>query len=428
MKGTNLHKFSATRVSFALIIIVFAIIVISSWERNPLPNSFHLSSNQFLSIPKEFASSFTNASFYQERETDDREEDVTNSQECNFGKGKWVPDERRPLYSGSECKMFLSRMWACNLMHKRTDFSFEKFKWQPKDCQMPSFSGPKFLKRMRNKTLAFIGDSLGRQQFQSLLCMITGGKPDPLVTDVGPEFDLVKKPGAIRPDGWAYRFDESNTTVLFYWSASLCELEPVWSNGSGLGGKPVSFKLHLDRPVGFLTTYLHRFDVLVLNTGHHWNRGKFQGNNWIMHASGKPVINTTLYDLTNAKNLTLRSISKYLDSQIAQNPNLKVFLRTLSPRHFSNGDWNTGGSCNNTIPLANGDEVALEMSSDDVAERAVNGLRVKLLDITGLSRLRDEAHISKYSLKGINEGASDCLHWCLPGVPDTWNEILFAQI
>ncbi|OIT32816.1 protein trichome birefringence-like 16 [Nicotiana attenuata] len=35
---------------------------------------------------------------------------------------------------------------------------------------------------MENKTLAFIGDSLARQQFQSLMCMITGGadRPDVL--------------------------------------------------------------------------------------------------------------------------------------------------------------------------------------------------------------------------------------------------------
>jgi hypothetical protein len=22
----------------------------------------------------------------------------------------------------------------------------------------------------------------------------------------------------------------------------------------------------------------------------------------------------------------------------------------------------------------------------------------------------------------------DCSHWCLPGVPDSWNELLYAQI
>ncbi|KAK9073684.1 hypothetical protein SSX86_006278 [Deinandra increscens subsp. villosa] len=87
---------------------------------------------------------------------------------CNFGKGKWVRDADRPLYSGFGCKQWLSPMWACRLT-QRTDFAYEKLRWQPKECQMDSFSGPEFLKRMQDKTLAFIGDSLGRQQFQSLM-------------------------------------------------------------------------------------------------------------------------------------------------------------------------------------------------------------------------------------------------------------------
>lgn len=61
------------------------------------------------------------------------------------------------------------------------------------------------------------------------------------------------------------------------------------------------------------------------------------------------------------------------------------------------------------------------------AEGAVRGTGIKFLDITAISRLRDEGHISRYSIKGRG-GVQDCLHWCLPGVPDTWNEILAAQL
>ena len=47
---------------------------------------------------------------------------------------------------------------------------------------------------------------------------------------------------------------------------------------------------------------------------------------------------------------------------------------------------------------------------------------VTLLDITMLSLLRKDGHPSLYA--GI-EG-NDCSHWCLAGVPDSWNEILYA--
>lgn len=60
---------------------------------------------------------------------------------------------------------------------------------------------------------------------------------------------------------------------------------------------------------------------------------------------------------------------------------------------------------------------------------------VYLQDITAMSALRRDGHPSVYRreidqkqkqhLKGLS---SDCSHWCLPGVPDTWNEMLSAAL
>ncbi|PIA27619.1 hypothetical protein AQUCO_07600055v1 [Aquilegia coerulea] len=340
---------------------------------------------------------------------------------CNYAKGKWIEDSTRPLYSGFGCKQWLSEMWACRLT-QRTDFSYESFRWHPKNCEMPDFQGSSFLKRMQDETIAIIGDSLGRQQFQSLMCMVTGGKQRSDVLDVGREFGLVKAHGAARPDGWAYRFPSTNTTILYYWSASLSDLEPINRTNPA-----TDWAMHLDRPPAFLRHYLHRFDVVVLNTGHHWNRGKLKANRWVMYVGGVPNTNRKIAEIGGAKNFTIHSIVKWLDSQLPKHPKLKAFFRTISPRHFFHGDWNSGGSCDNTTPLAGGKEVSQDESSDPGAAGAVKGTRVKLLDITALSQLRDEGHISRYSIKAT-PGVQDCLHWCLPGVPDTWNELLFAQL
>ncbi|KAM7513067.1 hypothetical protein LguiB_011942 [Lonicera macranthoides] len=343
------------------------------------------------------------------------------NQACNYGKGKWVNDDNRPLYSGSGCKQWLSGMWACRLT-QRTDFAYEKLRWQPKDCEMDDFTGSKFLTRMQNKTLAFIGDSLGRQQFQSLMCMITAGEWRPDVSDVGREYGLVKPRGAVRPDGWAYRFPTTNTTILYYWSASLCDIEPIDPTNP-----TTEYAMHLDRPPAFLRRFLPKFDVLVLNTGHHWNRGKLNANHWIMHVGGVPNTNRKIADIAGAKNFTIYSIVDWVNSQLPKYPGLKAFYRSISPRHFFNGDWNTGGTCDNTTPLSGGKEVLQDESADPLAGGAVKGKKVKILDVTALSQLRDEGHISRYSIKAT-PGMQDCLHWCLPGVPDSWNEILFAQI
>ncbi|XP_072978746.1 protein trichome birefringence-like 14 isoform X2 [Typha angustifolia] len=454
MKSGGLHKLKGNKLLSVLVILIFATFFIWAWERNPLLASFSPSIEQFDLIRQDYAHQEPSAeedssvvdkhqnpqvenadqalgipplgfstisSTEKGKENKDLKKVPIEKKDCNYAKGKWVADEKRPLYSGFGCKQWLSEMWACRLM-KRKDFDYESYRWQPENCQMPEFTGSEFLKRMRHKTIAYVGDSLGRQQFQSLMCMITGGEPSPEVEDVGREYGLVKARGAIRPDGWAYRFPSTNTTVLFYWSASLCELEPL-----NRSDPATRYAMHLDRPAFFLKQYLYRFDVLVLNTGHHWNRGKFRGNRWEMYVGGMPVTNRKLAEIATAKNLTVHSIVRWIDSQFTQYPGLKAFLRTLAPRHFVNGDWNTGGSCDNTVPLAGGSEVLQDGSIDTVAEGAVNGTGVKLLDITALSQLRDEGHISKYSKKS-SEGVHDCLHWCLPGIPDTWNEILFAQL
>ncbi|GAB2291602.1 Protein trichome birefringence-like 16, variant 2 [Dionaea muscipula] len=344
-------------------------------------------------------------------------------QNCNYAKGKWVADDRRPFYSGSLCKKWLSEMWACRLRN-RTDFSFEKFRWQPQDCEMEEFEGAKFLERMQDKTLAFIGDSLGRQQFQSLMCMITGGEERPDVVNVGWEYGLVKARGHVRPDGWAYRFPDTNTTIVFYWSACLCDLEPLNATSDPT---TTEYAMHLDRPPAFLRRFLPRFDIVVLNTGHHWNIGKLTANRWVMHVGGVKNTDPKIADIGGAKNLTIHSIVQWVDSQLPKHPSTKAFYRTISPRHFLNGDWNTGGTCDNTNPLSKGSEVVQDESIDSVPAMAVKGTKVKLLDITALSQLRDEGHISKYSIRP-SPGMQDCLHWCLPGIPDTWNEIVFAEL
>ncbi|GAV79809.1 PC-Esterase domain-containing protein/PMR5N domain-containing protein [Cephalotus follicularis] len=361
-------------------------------------------------------------SFPAERKDNDGETASSSKDEvCNYAKGIWVADSKRPLYSGFGCKRWLSQMWACRLT-QRTDFSYEEYRWQPTNCKMPEFDCSAFLRRMQDRTIAFIGDSLGRQQFQSMMCMATGGEETPEVEDVGREFGLVKPHGAIRPDGWAYRFPRTNTTILYYWSASLSDLEPL-----NITNPTTDVAMHLDRPPAFMRQYLHCFDILVLNTGHHWNRGKLTGNHWVMYVNGKPNEDKTLAQIGNAKNFTVRSVVRWLDSELPFHPRLKVFFRTMSPRHFKNGDWNTGGSCDNSTPLTEGSEVSQDGSSDDVVEGAVKGTRVKILDISALSELRDEGHISRYSVKRT-PGISDCLHWCLPGIPDTWNELLVAQL
>lgn len=63
---------------------------------------------------------------------------------------------------------------------------------------------------------------------------------------------------------------------------------------------------------------------------------------------------------------------------------------------------------------------------------------VTFLNITQISEYRIDAHASVYTEAGgkvltEEERAdplrhADCIHWCLPGVPDTWNQIFLAHL
>lgn len=63
---------------------------------------------------------------------------------------------------------------------------------------------------------------------------------------------------------------------------------------------------------------------------------------------------------------------------------------------------------------------------------------VTVINITQISEYRIDAHASVYTETGgkllTDEQKADplhhadCIHWCLPGVPDTWNQIFLAHL
>lgn len=117
----------------------------------------------------------------------------------------------------------------------------------------------------------------------------------------------------------------------------------------------------------------------------------------------------------------------------------QVFFRTYAPVHFRGGDWRSGGNCHletlpelgsSLVPLNNWEMYNLFSNVVSGHLNASNAKAVIILNITHMTARRKDGHSSLYYLDPSVGPApphrQDCSHWCLPGVPDAWNELLYA--
>lgn len=89
---------------------------------------------------------------------------------CDLYHGSWFYDSSGPVYTNNTCPV-ITQMQNCQ-GNGRPDKEYENWRWRPAECDLPRFDGKKFLELMRGKTLAFIGDSVARNQMESMLCLL----------------------------------------------------------------------------------------------------------------------------------------------------------------------------------------------------------------------------------------------------------------
>lgn len=98
------------------------------------------------------------------------EEEEEVRPKCDLFKGEWIKDKSGPVYNNKSCP-FIEHHQNC-MSNGRPDSDYLYWKWTPFDCKLPKFNPERFLDLMRNKSWAFIGDSISRNHVQSLLCIL----------------------------------------------------------------------------------------------------------------------------------------------------------------------------------------------------------------------------------------------------------------
>ncbi|XP_028781861.1 protein trichome birefringence-like 6 [Neltuma alba] len=335
---------------------------------------------------------------------------------CDLTKGSWVFDESYPLYTKDSCP-FIDEGFDC-LGNGRLDSDYLKWRWQPQDCDLPRFNATKMLELIRGKRLVFVGDSINRNQWESLLCMLTGAIRDPKRVYETRGRKITKEKG-----NYSFRFLDYQCTVEFYVSHFL-----VHESKARIGQKrrPTLRIDAIDRG----SSRWRGADILVFNTAHWWSHYKTKaGINYYQEGS---LVHPQL-NVSTAFRKALTTWSSWVDKHINARKT-RVLFRSSAPSHFRGGQWNTGGHCKEATSPLNETLSTAEPEKNRIVEEVLKQMKtgVTLLDITRLSGYRIDGHPSIYGWKSGKNSKSqriqDCSHWCLPGVPDTWNELLFYHV
>ncbi|KAL9325328.1 hypothetical protein ACSQ67_005973 [Phaseolus vulgaris] len=297
-------------------------------------------------------------------------------EECDIFDGKWVKDGSKLYYPLGSCP-HIDRDFNCH-QNGRPDGEYVKWRWQPYGCKIPSLNATDFLERLRGQRLVFVGDSLNRNMWESLVCILRESIRNKK-RDYNCSVDLVVSPFIVQESTFKSK------------------------NGS------------------FETLRLDLMDWTTTREDYYQ-----EGNH--VHARLKVL---------DAYTRALTTWAKWVDRKINANQT-QVFFRGYSVTHFWGGQWNSGGQCHKeTEPIFNETYLQKYPLKMRALESVIQQMKtpVVYMNISRLTDYRKDGHPSVYRKgykKSMDQNSTalfeDCSHWCLPGVPDTWNELLYVSL
>uniref|UniRef100_A0A2P2JTA6 Protein trichome birefringence-like n=1 Tax=Rhizophora mucronata TaxID=61149 RepID=A0A2P2JTA6_RHIMU len=346
---------------------------------------------------------------------------IQNLVNCDLFDGEWVIDDSYPLYKPGSCSL-IDEQFNC-ILNGRPDKQYQKYKWKPKGCILPRLNAAQMLEMLRGKRLVFVGDSLNRNMWESLVCILRGAAKD--------QRNVFEANGRLHFRGeasYSFIFKDYNFTVEFFVCPFLVQ---EWELTDKNGTKKETLRLDL---VGRSSDQYKGADIIVFNTGHWWTHEKTsRGKDYYQEGSH-------VYDELNvleAFRKAMTTWARWVDANINPLKSL-VFFRGYSASHFSGGQWNSGGACDSEVePIKNATFLREYPPKMMVLERVFRGMKthVTYLNVTQMTDYRKDGHPSIYRKQYVSEAErrspllyQDCSHWCLPGVPDAWNEILYVEL
>ncbi|KAK1415457.1 hypothetical protein QVD17_31239 [Tagetes erecta] len=344
--------------------------------------------------------------------------------ECDVFKGEWVWDPvSLPEYEETEC-LYIQPQLRCR-EYGRPDRGYRFWRWKPHACTVPSFNASLMLETLRNKRMMYVGDSLNRGQYVSMVCLLQSLIPDQAAKSMQTFGSLT-----------VFTAKDYNATIEFYWAPFLLE-----SNADNATIHRITDRVVRKGSINKHGKHWKGVDIMVFNTYLWWMTG---ADFKILHGSFDDEVKEIVQVSTeDAYKMAIKSMLKWVNKNMDPE-RTRVFFTGMSPSHFKSIEWGglPNGNCyHETRPIEDPNYWGSDCNKgimkviEDVLKK--QKFPVTFLNITQLSLYRKDAHTSIYkkqwsplTTEQIANPVSyaDCTHWCLPGLQDTWNHLLFAKL
>ncbi|KAL3653442.1 Protein trichome birefringence-like 33 [Castilleja foliolosa] len=426
MKPLNYSSFIIFRHLYPLLILSFIVLVAIYNYRTDL---YYITHHRITEFQDNYYYYPTNQKLVLEKKGDQKLPFAIGETEkgCDLFSGRWVWDDiGQPLYEESECP-YIHPQLTCQ-QYGRPDKDYQHWRWQPHGCSLPSFNATLMLETLRDKRMMFVGDSLNRGQHVSMVCLLHKLIPDNNAKSMQSFGSLT-----------IFTAKDYNATIEFYWAPYLLE-----SNADDAVKHKATDGMVRKGSINKHGQHWKGAHIIIFNTYLWWMtglefkillQGSFEGDE-----EEKDIVKMSTEE---AYGLAMESMLEWVTENMDPDKT-RVFFTGMSPDHKKSVDWggDRKGNCYNETTMiqdpnywgSESRKSIMRVIGDVFGQSKVP---ITLLNITQLSSYRKDAHTSIYKKQWrpltpqqLANPASyaDCVHWCLPGIQDTWNELLFAKL
>lgn len=288
--------------------------------------------------------------------------------------------------------------------------------WSPRQCALLPLQREAFCRLLGGRQIVVVGDSTVFQMFLSLVLLLGG------------DFGRDLKHGYVTADLTATACGDA--TRLVYVRSDLL----LWTHST-----PDYHAVQRCDGFAILHPFVHRAsrdaDIVLLGVGHHFPRTLMLAEKWTWWAGGEAARRARVGFFARNLNHTLASLLWRRAGWGRKDPATVVLLGTSTP---------VRGCARFRSPLAEAEAVAIAAGGGEprsnvttnelrwmqyphynrIAKTLAGAFGVSFIDVSAPSALRPDGAMGGYWPDGTVKQL-DCVHYCLPGVVDTWSVLLY---